>query len=206
MKATTPQWHKKERHSQSKASWLSALLLITSLPAFLSSCASISGSSEAKVNCQAFQSSCHHGRFGLVWKTDKGDGKLEGDSISGSYEWRSGRFGPANETEMALLEVNSTLGPTIGIAKRVGQMYEVRAADGRVYLAKDWQSLFDLMFPVQLPADALINWMKNPGASNLPDLPDNLRWEVDGNKYRVHFSQGNTSGRVDLLPQGKLDR
>lgn len=102
---------------------------------------------------------------------------------------------------VAYLEVNSTLGPNLGVAKRKGDFYEVRAADGRVYLAKDWQTLFDLMFPVKLPAQALVDWMESPKDTNLPALPENWYWENKGGKYRIHFVEANTEGRIDLIPQ-----
>ena len=98
------------------------------------------------------------------------------------------------------------MGPSLGSAKRLGSFYEVRAADGRVYLAKDWQSLFDLMFPVELPAEALVQWMENPNPNELPTLPTNWAWENQNGRYRVVFVENNTSGRIDLIPQGTLGK
>jgi hypothetical protein len=172
----------------------------------LAACSSLSEDSGTEVDCKAIQSSCHYGRFGLIWKVEQADGKIEADTISGTYEWRSGRTGPSQAPEIAYLEVNSTLGPLLGSARRLGNFYEVRAADGRVYLAKDWQSLFDLMFPVELPAKALVQWMENPNSNALPALPANWAWENQNGRYRVVFVENNTSGRIDLIPQGTLDK
>ena len=176
-------------------------LIAPALLVLLAGCSTFDPKETAQIDCTATQSSCHSGRFGLVWKTRLADGQMEGDSVSGSYEWKSGMGGNLKNQEIAFLEVSSTLGPSIGNAKRQGDFYEVRAADGRVYLAQDWQSLFDLMFPVKLPADALVQWMSNPNAVNLPQLPQYWHWEVLEDKYRLVFIEGNTSGRIDLLPQ-----
>lgn len=172
----------------------------------LGACSTIGKNAATEVDCKSTQSSCHHGRFGLIWKVEKADGKIEADSISGTYEWRSGRSGPSQAPEIAYMEVNSTLGPSLGSAKRLGDFYEVRAADGRVYLAKDWQSLFDLMFPVELPAEALVQWMENPTPDELPALPANWSWENQNGRYRVVFVENGTSGRIDLIPQGSLNQ
>lgn len=172
----------------------------------LSACSTLGQDSTARVDCAASQSSCHYGRFGLIWKTQLADGQTEADSVSGTYEWRSGSTGPIEPSEIAYLEVNSTLGPSLGKAKRLGNFYEVRAADGRVYLAKDWQSLFNLMFPVELPAAALVQWMQNPNPNELPPLPVNWAWENQNGRYRVLFVENETTGRIDLIPQGRLDR
>ena len=166
----------------------------------LSGCAIFSSSDPDEIDCQNIQSSCHSGRFGLIWQTAKPDG-VDGDSISGTYEWKSGRLGNSNSIPVAYLQVNSTLGPNLGVAKRKGDFYEVRAADGRVYLAQDWQTLFDLMFPVTLPAQALVNWMESPTDQDLPALPDNWHWENRNGKYRIHFVEQGTEGRIDLIPQ-----
>lgn len=174
--------------------------------AVLGACSTIGKNTSTEVDCKAVQSSCHYGRFGLIWKVEQSDGKIEADSISGTYEWRSGRSGPSQAPEIAYMEVNSTLGPSLGSAKRLGDFYEVRAADGRVYLAKDWQSLFDLMFPVELPAEALVQWMENPNPDELPTLPANWAWENQNGRYRVVFVEDNTSGRIDLIPQGTLGK
>lgn len=165
----------------------------------VSGCGSLGSKPSNEVDCKSVQSSCHSGRFGLVYKTQTANGE-EGDTVSGTYVWRSGRYGEANSRELAYLEVNSTLGPNLGVAKRYGDFYEVRAADGRVYLAKDWQSLFDLMFPVKLPADSLIKWMVSPQTSTPPELPPNWEWQVTRGKYRLVFSEGKASGRIDLIP------
>lgn len=169
-------------------------------------CSTPGQGSVTEVDCKSVQSSCHHGRFGLIWKIVQTDGKVEAESISGTYEWRSGRTGPSQAPEIAYMEVNSTLGPTLGSARRLGNFYEVRAADGRVYLAQDWQSLFDLMFPVELPAEALVQWMENPNPNELPTLPKNWSWENQNGRYRVVFVENNTSGRIDLIPQGSLGK
>lgn len=172
----------------------------------LGACSTLSQDASMQVDCAASQSSCHYGRFGLIWKTTQADGKTEAESVSGTYEWRSGITGPNEAPEIAYLEVNSTLGPSLGSAKRLGNFYEVRAADGRVYLAKDWQSLFNLMFPVELPAVALVQWMENPNPDVLPPMPANWAWENQNGRYRVLFVENETSGRIDLIPQGRLDR
>lgn len=169
------------------------------LSVLLAGCGVFGQKSGKEVDCKSMQSSCHSGRFGLVYTVQGSKGE-EGDSISGTYTWRSGRYGEANQREIAFLEVNSTLGPNLGVARRLGDFYEVRAADGRVYLAKDWQSLFDLMFPVKLPANSLIKWMISPQTSNLPELPPNWEWQFANGKYRLLFKEGNTSGRIDLIP------
>ncbi|HEY1057362.1 MAG TPA: hypothetical protein VGE55_01380 [Limnobacter sp.] len=173
----------------------------------LTACSSLSRQ-PGGIDCTASDASCHYGRFGLLWKAVDDQGQVKAESVSGSYEWRSGYAaqGDRPPVELAYLEVNSTLGPSLGQAKRNGNYYEVRAADGRVYLAQDWQSLFDLMFPVSLPADALVNWMKNPNPDNLPPLPDHWKWQNSEGRYRVLFVQNNTSGRIDLIPQGKIGR
>ncbi|MCR2745164.1 hypothetical protein [Limnobacter parvus] len=173
--------------------------------ATLGACSTLGQESGIEVDCKALQSSCHYGRFGLIWKVQQADGKVEAESVSGSYEWRSGRSGPSLAPEIAYMEVNSTLGPSLGSAKRLGNFYEVRAADGRVYLAKDWQSLFDLMFPVELPAEALVQWMENPNPTELPALPANWSWENQNGRYRIVFIANETSGRIDLIPQGSLN-
>lgn len=167
----------------------------------LSACTTVEKDMSTQVDCNASASSCHHGRFGLLWKVKQENGKVEADSISGTYEWRSGRTGPAQAPEIAYLEVNSRLGPSLGSAKRLGDFFEVRAADGRVYLAQNWQSLFDLMFPVELPAEALVQWMENPNPDVLPELPDNWSWDNQNGRYRILFVENNTSGRIDLIPQ-----
>ncbi|MFN7507608.1 MAG: hypothetical protein ACK5Q1_18835, partial [Limnobacter sp.] len=112
------------------------LACIGLISANLAACSTLGADSNNEVDCKSIQSSCHHGRFGLIWKVQQADGKIEADSISGTYEWRSGRTGPSQAPEIAYLEVNSTLGPSLGSARRLGNFYEVRAADGRVYLAK----------------------------------------------------------------------
>ena len=182
------------------------IVCIALISAALGACSTLGKDTSTEVDCKAIQSSCHHGRFGLIWKIEQPDGKVEADSISGTYEWRSGRSGPSQAPEIAYLEVNSTLGPSLGSAKRLGEFYEVRAADGRVYLAKNWQSLFDLMFPVELPAEALVQWMENPKPTELPTLPSNWAWENQNGRYRVVFVENNTSGRIDLIPQGTLSK
>lgn len=182
------------------------LICIAAASAALGACSTVGKNNSTVVECESIQSSCHHGRFGLIWKVEQPDGQIEADSVSGTYEWRSGRSGPSQAPEIAYLEVNSTLGPSLGSAKRLGDFYEVRAADGRVYLAKDWQSLFDLMFPVELPANALVQWMENPNPNELPALPANWSWENQNGRYRVLFVEENTSGRIDLIPQGSLSR
>lgn len=182
------------------------LVCIALISSALGACSTLGKDSSTEVDCKAIQSSCHHGRFGLIWKIEQPDGKVAADSISGTYEWRSGRSGPSQAPEIAYLEVNSTLGPSLGSAKRLGEFYEVRAADGRVYLAKNWQSLFDLMFPVELPAEALVQWMENPKPTELPTLPSNWAWENQNGRYRVVFVENNTSGRIDLIPQGTLSK
>ena len=176
------------------------------LSAILTGCSTLGDTPSNQVDCSAMQSSCHHGRFGLIWKVQQADGKTEADSVSGTYEWRSGRSGPTQAPEIAYMEVNSTLGPSLGSARRLGEFFEVRAADGRVYLAKNWQSLFDLMFPVKLPAEALVQWMDNPNPNSLPSLPANWSWENANGRYRIIFVENNTSGRIDLIPQGSLTR
>ncbi|MBU2210215.1 MAG: hypothetical protein KKC35_01145 [Gammaproteobacteria bacterium] len=180
------------------------LVCMAMISATLGACSTLGKDESTEVDCGAIRSSCHHGRFGLIWKVEQADGKIEADSISGTYEWRSGRSGPSQAPEIAYLEVNSTLGPSLGSAKRLGEFYEVRAADGRVYLAKNWQSLFDLMFPVELPAEALVQWMENPNPDELPTLPANWAWENNNGRYRVVFVENNTSGRIDLIPRGAL--
>lgn len=182
------------------------LACIGLISASLVACSTVGQNPSTEVDCKSIQSSCHYGRFGLIWKVEQADGKMEADSISGTYEWRSGRSGPSQAPEIAYLEVNSTLGPSLGSAKRLGNFYEVRAADGRVYLAKDWQSLFDLMFPVELPAEALVQWMENPNPDELPTLPTNWSWENQNGRYRVVFIENKTSGRIDLIPQGTLGK
>ena len=177
---------------------------IAAIGTALSACSTLEKEKPAQVDCAAPQSSCHFGRFGLIWKVEQTDGKTEAESISGTYEWRSGRSESNQAPEVAYLEVNSTLGPSLGSARRLGEFYEVRAADGRVYLAKNWQSLFDLMFPVELPANALVQWMENPNPDVLPALPANWAWENQKGRYRVVFVENNTSGRIDLIPQGAL--
>jgi outer membrane biogenesis lipoprotein LolB len=172
----------------------------------LGACSTPGKGTITEVDCKSVQSSCHHGRFGLIWKVVQANGKVEAESVSGNYEWRSGRTGPSQAPEIAYLEVSSTLGPSLGSARRLGSFYEVRAADGRVYLAQDWQSLFDLMFPVKLPAEALVQWMENPNQVELPPLPENWAWENQNGRYRVVFVENNTSGRIDLIPQGTLGR
>ncbi|HEX4844505.1 MAG TPA: hypothetical protein VFV57_12595 [Limnobacter sp.] len=172
----------------------------------LGACSTLGGGEEHGVDCAAMQSSCHHGRFGLLWKTTNAKGEVEADTVSGSYEWRSGRTGPSQAPEIAYLEVRSNLGPTLGSARRLGNFYEVRAADGRVYLAQNWQALFDLMFPVALPAEALVQWMENPSAENLPPLPPNWAWQNTEGRYRILFVENTTSGRIDLIPKGELER
>jgi outer membrane biogenesis lipoprotein LolB len=179
---------------------LKPFLLCGSLSLILSGCALFGPSDPNEVDCKNLQSSCHSGRFGLIWKTVTSNG-VEGDSVSGTYRWQSGRSGTSNSMSVAYLEVNSTLGPNLGVARRKGEFYEVRAADGRVYLAKDWQTLFDLMFPVKLPAQALIDWMESPKDTDLPDLPENWYWENRQGKYRIHFIEADTKGRIDLIPQ-----
>ncbi|HEX4878989.1 MAG TPA: hypothetical protein VFV39_04020 [Limnobacter sp.] len=181
-------------------SWIAALALL------LGACGTLGRGDEYSVDCKALQSSCHHGRFGLLWKTINAAGEVEADTVSGSYEWRSGRSGPSQAPEVAYLEVRSKLGPTLGSARRIGSFYEVRAADGRVYLAQNWQALFDLMFPVALPAEALVQWMENPNANNLPPLPPNWAWDNADGRYRILFVENATSGRIDLIPQGELER
>ncbi|MDX1668351.1 MAG: hypothetical protein R3194_02940 [Limnobacter sp.] len=183
-----------------RLSTLHSTLSLLGLSLALSGCAIFGSSDPNEIDCGSVQSSCHSGRFGLIWKTSTPDG-LEGDSISGTYEWKSGRLGNSNSVSVAHLQVNSTLGPNLGVAKRKGDFYEVRAADGRVYLAQDWQTLFDLMFPVTLPAQALINWMESPTDEDLPALPPNWHWENQGGKYRIHFVEKKTEGRIDLIPQ-----
>lgn len=181
--------------------------IVTLVGLLLSACSSL-GSQPGGIDCSASDASCHYGRFGLLWKSVDEQGQVRAESVSGSYEWRSGYAvqGDRPPIELAYLEVNSTLGPSLGQAKRNGNYYEVRAADGRVYLAQDWQSLFDLMFPVTLPAEALVNWMKNPNPDNLPPLPEHWKWQNSDGRYRVLFVQNNTSGRIDLIPQGKIGR
>lgn len=179
-------------------------LCIATLCLSLAGCSSLGKSSDNQVDCKALQSSCHYGRFGILWKVNQPDGKVEAESISGTYEWRSGRSGPSQAPEIAYLEVSSSLGPSLGSARRLGEFYEVRAADGRVYLAQDWQTLFNLMFPVELPANALVQWMENPNPDVLPVLPANWAWENQKGRYRVVFVENNTSGRIDLIPQGML--
>lgn len=174
--------------------------------ATLSACSTLDKEEHIEIDCKASQSSCHHGRFGLIWKIQKADGTTEADSMSGSYEWRSGRSSTSQSVDVAYLEVSSTIGPSLGSAKRIGSLYEVRAADGRVYLAQDWQSLFNLMFPVELPAQALVNWMETPNSDLLPPLPDNWAWSNQKGRYRIVFTENNTSGRIDLIPQGKLGK
>ncbi|WP_370260755.1 hypothetical protein [Limnobacter sp.] len=178
------------------SNWMTIVASLT-----LAGCSSMPFVEDHGVDCRAAQSSCHQGRFGLLWKTTNAAGEVEADSVSGSYDWRSGRHGPSQAPEIAYLEVRSKLGPTLGSARRLGSFYEVRAADGRVYLAKNWQALFDLMFPVTLPAEALVQWMENPNANNLPPLPANWSWEVNDGRYRILFVENNTSGRIDLIPQ-----
>ncbi|NJM32785.1 MAG: hypothetical protein HC848_07965 [Limnobacter sp.] len=102
-----------------------------------------------------------------MWSTKTPEG-TKGDTLSGTYVWRSGRSGNNGPKDVAFLEVSSTLGPTMGTARRSGDFYEVRAADGRVYLAQNWQTLFDLLFPVTLPAQALIAWMETRVPPNYP--------------------------------------
>ena len=169
--------------------------------AFLAACGTVPAQNDA-IDCSLAQTSCHMGRFVLVWKTQDAQGQTEGHAVSGNYEWRSLRAqDSADGHDIALLEVRSALGPTLGSAKRNGNFYEVRAADGRVYLAQDWQTLFDLMFPVKLPAEALIEWMNNPSAAQPPKLPENWTWQNQEGRYRIVFLEQNTSGRIDLIPQ-----
>ncbi|MFN4327865.1 MAG: hypothetical protein ACK4FF_03220 [Limnobacter sp.] len=183
------------------------IALTTLFCTLLGACSS-TGPHTSGIDCTAPLASCHEGRFGLIWKTTQDDGQVQADSISGSYEWRSAQINTPNRgpMEVASLEVNSKLGPSLGQAKRSGDFYEVRAADGRVYLAQDWQTLFDLMFPIKLPANALVDWMKNPNPDTLPPLPANWTWQNLDGRYRVLFVQSNTSGRIDLIPKGKLLR
>ena len=182
------------------------LVFIAAVTSALGACSTTGKDTLTNVDCNSIQSSCHYGRFGLIWKIEQPDGKTEAESVSGTYEWRSGRSGSSQAPEIAYMEVSSTLGPSLGSAKRLGNFYEVRAADGRVYLAKDWQSLFDLMFPVELPANALVQWMENPNPDVLPSLPTNWAWENQNGRYRILFVEDNTSGRIDLIPQGTLGR
>lgn len=186
---------------QTPFSTVFALLVSGLLMLALAGCSTFDKTAADNIDCSSQLASCHKGRFGLVWKTVDQNGKEEGDSISGTYEWRALPAASTHNQELAFLEVNSTLGPTLGTAKRTGDFYEVRAADGRVYLAQDWQTLFDLMFPVKLPANALIQWMNNPNATNLPQLPPNWTWEVNNGRYRVVFVEKDTTGRIDLIPQ-----
>jgi outer membrane biogenesis lipoprotein LolB len=173
----------------------------------LSSCSTFEKSAHQEVDCSAFQSICHQGRFGLIWRAQQADGQIKVDTVSGTYEWRSGRTSiNNNDLEIAHLEVSSTLGPSLGSAKRWGNFYEVRAADGRVYLAKDWQTLFNLIFPFELPAKALVQWMENPNSTELPPLPANWTWDNRNGKYRIIFVEKNTSGRIDLIPQDSLSQ
>lgn len=161
------------------------------------------GTRTDRVDCSADESSCHYGRFGLIWRAVDDQGRTKAESVSGTYEWRSGQ----NATgRTAFMEVNSALGPSLGSAKQVGEFHEVRAADGRVYLASNWQALFDLMFPVELPANALVEWMENPNPDTLPPLPANWEWENQGDRYRIVFRENTTTGRIDLIPQGRLER
>lgn len=163
-----------------------------------------------QIQCGHEQTSCHHGRFGLVWRIQQNNEPEQTGALSGTYEWRSGidpkQSTPASPYELATLEVNSTLGPSLGQARRNGHYYEVRAADGRVYLAHNWQALFNLMFPLELPANALVEWMKNPNPDTLPELPPHWEWQNQNGRYRILFVQNNTSGRIDLIPQGALEQ
>lgn len=175
-------------------------LCIAAIGITAAGCSSLVGTGK-EINCESPQSSCHSGRFGIVYELTRDDGGREADSVSGTYEWRSQSV-PARDIELAYLEVNSLLGPSLGKAQRRGNFFEVRAADGRVYLAQDWQKLFDLMFPVQLPANALVDWMKNPRPDNLPLLPQNWTWENRDDKYRIRFVEEKAKGRIDLIPLG----
>jgi outer membrane biogenesis lipoprotein LolB len=177
-------------------------LSLLALSGLLSACITLNQEG-APVDCHAPQSSCHQGRFGLTWKIQQDNGKTQSDSLSGAYQWRSGLTQHTDkQQEIAYLEVNSALGPSLGQAKQQGNYYEARAADGRVYIAQDWQSLFDLIFPSELalPADALVTWMKKPNADNLPPLPPHWAWQNTKGRYRIVFVQNNTSGRIDLIP------
>lgn len=174
------------------------------LSGMLSACITLKDEGIA-VDCQAPQSSCHQGRFGLTWKIQQENGKVQSDSLSGSYQWRSG-LAPTTlgaPQELAFLEVSSALGPSLGQAKQLGPYYEAHAADGRVYIAQDWQTLFDLIFPseLSLPANALVEWMKKPTPENLPPLPPHWEWQNTKGRYRIVFVQNNTSGRIDLIPR-----
>lgn len=177
---------------------INRVIAISAMTAIVAGCSTLTGTGK-EINCALAESSCHSGRFGLVFKVTQPDGSQEGDSVSGTYEWRSLSM-PSRQIELAYLEVSSLLGPSLGTAQQRGDFFEVRAADGRVYLAQDWQTLFDLMFPVKLPADALVNWMKNPRPDNLPPLPENWTWENRDSKYRIRFVETNAEGRIDLIP------
>lgn len=167
---------------------------------FLNGCTLFQPNVTDAINCATSSSSCHSGRFGLVWQTQTNSGQ-KNDSVTGTYNWKSGFIGTNEAIPVATLEVNSTLGPNLGKAQRKGNYFEVRAADGRVYVANDWQKLFDLIFPVKLPAQALVSWMQNPRKTNLPPLPENWSWENRNNKYRIRFVEPGTEGRIDLIPQ-----
>ncbi len=177
-----------------------SILALCVCVSMLIGCSTLKTNPHNQPDCTAASSSCHSGRFGLVWQIHTENG-LQNDSITGTYSWKSGSSTINPNLETASLELRSTLGPTLGQARQTGKQFEATSADGKLYLGNDWQTLFNLIFPLELPANALVDWMKNPRNTQLPELPPNWAWENRNDKYRIRFNEPSITGRIDIIPQ-----
>ena len=163
---------------------------------------------EQSIDCTRTGSSCHSGRFNAVWTSYRSDPPQQ-EAFSGRYEWQSGITTPDNsslpralrqQNKLYELQLTSALGPALAYISADGRRYSVKLADGRLFEADDWQSLFNIVFPMGLPAEPLVSWFERPDPTQLPVLPNGWRWTTQGRRIQLNYNSSDVLGRIDLLP------
>jgi len=170
----------------------------------MTGCATAPKPNLVAIDCTRSEARCHEGRFGLTYRIVRNDDVIE-DAVNGTWRWESLPLAPR---PTARLDLSSVLGTRLASVEQGGPYLLLTDSKGREYAARDWDDLFQTLFELKLPGQAIANWM-NAGATptQAPDIPQD-GWVVQTAPRRLRLSwqhQGDQI-RIDLIPDAQPNR
>ncbi len=164
----------------------------------LAGCATAPKPSLVSIDCTNAESRCHEGRFGLSYRITRKDGVFE-DAVNGTWRWESL---PQASVPVARLDLSTVLGTRLASVEQTRRYLLLTDNSGKQYMARDWDDLFQTLFELKLPGEAIAEWMNagaRPTAAPLIALPG---WEAQmtARRLRLSWQQQDDRIRIDLIP------
>lgn len=202
-----------------------AHLLWTGL--LLAGCAGAPRTPDLIIDCQRADARCHEGRFGLTYRIERG-GQVDEDAINGTWRWESvgvtrttpetAAAPPAPETgsppeafssarqmarpQWSRLELSNVLGVRLATVVQGRQQLILTDSQGRRYSAKDWDDLFQTLFELRLPGEAIARWMGDGAQPQEKPAALTSGWVSDPGPRRLRLTWQGEAGRIriDFIP------